>query len=101
MADKEAPSCKAKISKNGTDRVGRREFLEATAGLLVAGGIALGAGQSARAQDKAAKSDVSYQDSPNAGQKCSGCQFFDGNGACQVVEGAISPDGWCTAWSAG
>ena len=52
------------------------------------------------------KSDVNYQDQPNEGQQCSGCQFYipdkngDGNGACAIVEGNIAPDAWCVSYVA-
>jgi High potential iron-sulfur protein len=53
------------------------------------------------AQGKASKQAMHYQDQPKDGQKCATCvQFIPGekpgaNGECQVVEGPISPDGWC------
>jgi hypothetical protein len=48
---------------------------------------------------------MKYQDKPNGDQQCNNCQFFvpgkksQDNGTCQVVEGSISPQGWCTAYS--
>lgn len=83
-----------------SDRIPRRVFLEGAAGLLVAAGIAASGLQSANATQKASKEAVSYQDSPNAGNSCSGCKFFDGTGACEVVEGDISANAWCSAWTA-
>jgi hypothetical protein len=57
----------------------------------------------AMAQAKAPKSAVHYQDSPKNGQQCSGCRFFiasgSGNGQCQIVQGAISPKGWCSSFA--
>ncbi|MDQ2681500.1 MAG: high-potential iron-sulfur protein [Candidatus Eremiobacteraeota bacterium] len=55
---------------------------------------------------KAAKSALKYQDHPNGKQECDGCKFFmkgksaTADGACKIVAGAISPKGWCTAYSA-
>lgn len=52
------------------------------------------------------KSAVDYQDQPNEGQQCSGCQFYipdkngDGRGACAIVEGNIAPDAWCVSYVA-
>ena len=52
------------------------------------------------------KSAVDYQEQPNEGQQCSGCQFYipdkngDGNGACAIVEGNIAPDAWCVSYVA-
>lgn len=63
------------------------------------------AGSAAVAQTKAPKSAVHYQDSPKNGQQCSGCRFFTAgssptaNGTCQIVQGAISPKGWCSSFA--
>ncbi|MCB1949341.1 MAG: high-potential iron-sulfur protein [Burkholderiales bacterium] len=54
---------------------------------------------------KAPKTVVKYQDNPNRNEKCSNCmQFIPGktpqaNGECKIVEGRISPEGWCTAYT--
>jgi hypothetical protein len=61
-----------------------------TAGTLVATMI-----PSERANAKTPQSDVSYQEKPNNGQKCSECTFFQPPNACAVVDGNISPNGWC------
>ncbi|HEY7241456.1 MAG TPA: high-potential iron-sulfur protein [Burkholderiales bacterium] len=53
------------------------------------------------AQGKARKQDMHYQDQPKDGQQCATCiQFIPGgkpgaSGTCQIVEGPISPNGWC------
>jgi len=58
----------------------------------------------ARAQAKAAKQAMQYQDQPKNGQRCDTCMQFvpgakaDGPGTCKVVEGPISPNGWCIAY---
>lgn len=54
----------------------------------------------AKAQGKAAKEAVNYQDSPKGDQKCDGCRFFTPPDSCQVVEGKISPNGWCSLFVA-
>jgi High potential iron-sulfur protein len=57
------------------------------------------------AQAKGTKSQFKYQDKPNGNQKCGDCSLFipnkntPANGECKVVEGPISPNGWCTAFS--
>lgn len=48
-----------------------------------------------RAQQKMSKEAVQYQDSPNGDEKCADCRFFIEGGSCQLVEGEISPNGWC------
>lgn len=58
------------------------------------------------AQAKASKSTVKYQDKPKGSQKCAGCKFFTAGksktamGSCKIVDGSISPNGWCTAFTA-
>jgi len=53
------------------------------------------------ADGKATKEAMHYQDRPKDGQQCATCvQFIPGenpgaSGACQIVEGPISPKGWC------
>lgn len=57
------------------------------------------------ADAKGSKSQFKYQDKPNGNQKCSECSLFipgktaSEDGECKVVDGAISPSGWCTAFS--
>jgi hypothetical protein len=57
----------------------------------------------AAAQQKASKQATQYREQPKNGQKCSDClQFIPGqqgaDATCKVVEGPISPNGWCTAF---
>lgn len=71
--------------------------LPALAGLLLA--------ETANADAKTSKAQVKYQATPKTGQKCSLCTFFmpgsssTANGTCKIVDGSISPNGWCTAFS--
>lgn len=62
----------------------------------------LGDSREARAA-KATKEDFSYQDSPKDGKSCSSCRLFTpvstGKGTCAVIEGVVSADGWCRAYS--
>ena len=70
----------------------------ATTGLLTA--------TSARAQSKAPQATMMYQDKPHGKDACSNCiHFISGkthaaNGTCNVVDGSISPNGWCVAFAA-
>jgi High potential iron-sulfur protein len=56
------------------------------------------------AQAKASKEAMKYQDQPKDGQRCDTCmQFVPGakpgaQGTCKVVDGPISPSGWCIAY---
>ena len=79
-------------------------------GAAIAGGAALGGlmlSAKTRAQGgTVAKSVAKYQDKPNGTQRCDGCiQFIPGkspsaNGTCTIVEGDISPKGWCMFFAA-
>ncbi len=71
--------------------------------------IAIGAFALLKAQEadaaKTAQSAVMYVNHPSGAKKCSGCKFYiaakgKGNGACQIVAGSISPNGYCVAYAA-
>jgi hypothetical protein len=73
---------------------------------------------STSAEAKASKAAVHYRDYPKGMQMCHMCKFYTaggggrsgetcmggsmgmmGAGACQVVEGRISPMGWCDLYA--
>ena len=58
--------------------------------------LSLGAADDARAQSQTDKKTAKYQDHPNKGQQCAICRFFRPPKSCQLVEGDISPNGWCS-----
>ena len=72
--------------------------------VLPALAAAIGA-TTANAEAKSSKAALKYQDHPNGSAKCSGCSLFipgktaKAMGTCKVVEGSISPNGWCVAYS--
>jgi High potential iron-sulfur protein len=90
------------MKESGTEMT-RRTFvanavmLPALAGLLLA--------ETTNAEAKGSKAQFKYQNTPNNGHKCSMCTFFvpgsspAASGTCKVVDGSISPNGWCTAFS--
>ena len=39
-----------------------------------------------------------YQDSPVDGRSCAKCLLYFGDGQCAIIEGEVSPDGWCNQW---
>ncbi len=72
------------------------------------GAAALGSlvpGRPARAQAKIAKASVSYQEVAKGDKDCDDClQFIPGSaeaapGTCKIVEGPISPHGYCLAFT--
>ena len=64
--------------------------------------LAVGTCRAASADEpqKVAKDIVGYQDHPSNGQQCSGCVHFRPPNACELVEGNISPNGWCGVFAA-
>jgi hypothetical protein len=83
----------------------RRVLRTLTAALPVAVALPLlGSTAPARA-GSARKEDFHYQDHPNEGRHCASCTAFvppaDGQafGACNIVAGPVSPDGWCMAFT--
>jgi hypothetical protein len=49
---------------------------------------------------KVTQASVQYQTQPKGEQKCSGCvHFIAESNNCKLVEGQISPAGWCTLWT--
>jgi hypothetical protein len=74
--------------------VSRRNILLAAVGAAPILALA-----STDAQAKIAQTAVKYQQSPNDGKQCDGCNYFMSPNACKVVDGEISPTGYCTLWN--
>jgi hypothetical protein len=53
----------------------------------------------ATAEAKVPQNAVSYQDKPKDTQRCDGCNNFQSPNACKMVEGEISPQGWCSLFT--
>jgi len=49
--------------------------------------------QAKRTQEKAGYCAVSID-----GERCDGCLHYVGEDACRLVDGTVSPVGWCPAW---
>jgi len=52
----------------------------------------------APAAGKVSQASVQYQNQPKDGQSCANCIHFIAPNACKVVEGVVSPEGWCVIW---
>jgi hypothetical protein len=51
-------------------------------------------------EGKVTQASVQYQAQPKGDSKCSDCLHFTADSSgCKLVEGSISPDGWCSLWS--
>jgi hypothetical protein len=49
---------------------------------------------------KLAQVSVQYQSQPKGDQKCSLCtNYIAESNSCKLVDGPISPDGWCSLWT--
>lgn len=83
--------------------ISRRECIRWSLAALGTFGLARGA--AAQATPKVPKKDAQYQDSPKNGQYCDICQYYiaggqsNARGTCQLVEGSISPNGWCALFA--
>ena len=73
-------------------RLTRRGVLGACAGFLPQAGAA--------ATRKKSKAQVAYQNRPRGIGSCATCCFFQAPHSCAVVEGAVSPNGWCNLYAA-
>ena len=97
---------KRPIAKNGLaakpwpESLGRRRFLRMIA-LALGGAAAAGLGAKPAVAAQQSKQAAAYQNSPNGGQRCADCRFFNAsNRSCQIVAGEISPNGWCRFFQA-
>lgn len=72
----------------------RRMVLQGALAAAIVGGAAA----AARAQSKAKQSLVQYQENPKGGQQCDNCLLWEPPASCKVVEGKISPKGWCAVY---
>jgi hypothetical protein len=70
--------------------------------LLRSAGCAAGAAASLiplkQAAAKMSQQSVAYQESPKGDQQCSNCSLFKEPNSCTLVDGNISPTGWCKFW---
>jgi hypothetical protein len=48
---------------------------------------------------QASQEAMQYQDKPNGDKRCSNCLNFVPTTSCAIVEGTVSPNGYCLAWA--
>ena len=63
-----------------------------------AAGAAVLLGLVTEASAKMAQKAVEYRDTPKGDQECSNCSLFQDPNSCTLVDGEISPKGWCKFW---
>ncbi len=94
------------MADNERKPLSRRDVLKGAALLAGLATVSLAEIRPAAAAGTVPKSAMKYQDQPKGKQDCSNCvQFIPGKtptaaGECKVVAGAISPHGWCVAYTA-
>lgn len=76
----------------------RRTVLRSAVVLAGAAGAGLLSSERASAQAKVPKAAMKYQDHPDGDKQCSNCLQFIPPDQCKIVEGKISPNGYCIAW---
>ena len=74
--------------------VSRRDFLFVAA---AGGGAIIGTNFAASPANAAKMSPqaMSYRPSPNGNQSCGNCANFQPPTSCKVIDGKVSPSGWC------
>ena len=80
----------------------RRGLLRGAALAVAAGGALLGAGlaaTTAQAQTKISQKLSNYRDTPKGNARCDGCIQWQGPASCRIVQGVISPTGWCQLYA--
>ncbi len=80
--------------------VSRRDFLNIAA---VGGTVLVAAGMTDTAfaaSKKFSQQQAHYQPIPKSGQRCQSCALWQAPTACQVVDGQVSPAGWCILYQA-
>jgi hypothetical protein len=74
--------------------ISRRSVLSGTA-LILSTAVATMVVRQAAGQQKMSQDSARYQAAPKGDQRCDGCSNFQPPQACKLVQGDISPSGWC------
>ena len=77
--------------------VSRRLILRGASIAVGSAALVLGAGVPAQA--KMTQTAAAYQDKPKDNQSCASCALFKAPSSCTLVDGTISPNGWCRFYS--
>jgi len=75
------------------NNLSRRQMLRTSA--ITVGGVAVLVGSVLPAEAKMSLQAAGYQATPKDDQKCANCSLFQSPSSCILVDGNISPDGWC------
>jgi len=80
----------------------RRSFI---GGVVILPALGAAFGRAGADSSKASPASMHYQTTPNGSMHCSECKFFvpgqdaQSSGTCQIVDGSISPNGYCIAFT--
>lgn len=78
----------------------RRGLLQRTVGAAgAAAAMVVGHTQPAAAAIKISKTAVAYQDHPQGDKRCGKCMQFQAPDGCKLVDGPVSPQGFCRIFS--
>jgi hypothetical protein len=83
-------------------RSSRRVFIKTMGAVCAAAGCGRASAAEEykpQAQKKLTQAAIGYQDHPKGDEACGTCPYFQFPKACVVVEGEISPSGWCPIWT--
>jgi hypothetical protein len=87
-----------------SNSISRRALLESAAmalGVVMASGAARPvAAQETPEADKINQADAHYQNQPKGQQRCEICLQFEPPNRCKIVQGPITPHGWCQFFAA-
>ena len=83
--------------KTRPTNISRRSVLEGVAWAVGAAPIILATTYPASAA-KMSQASAGYRNSPNGSKNCANCRVFVPPSSCTLVEGPISPRGWCRLW---
>jgi hypothetical protein len=78
--------------------ISKRSFVR-SALVGIGGAVILPGRPFAASAEKLSKQQAEYQDSPKGIQMCATCTLFVPPCSCKVVEGDVSPDGWCKSYA--
>lgn len=69
------------------------------AGTSIGAATIAGTPTPAAAAAKVSQQAVKYQDTPKGEQHCDNCLHFEAPSSCKIVDGTVSPQGWCMVYA--
>jgi hypothetical protein len=90
------------LQKYSTLAISRRRFVGGAAVLAGAGGALLTdlAAGPAAAGTKLSQKAAGYRNKPMGKTQCDNCAVWQSPASCKLVDGPLSPSGWCNLYNA-